>query len=117
MKRSRIFLIQAVYYFITGLWPVVDIASFMKVTGPKTDIWLVKMVGLLTIAIAVTLFSAYKKSGNTIKILSISSALAYLTIDLYYYFNGIISPVYLGDAAIEALIVLCVMFSRKSQLP
>jgi hypothetical protein len=112
LKRHIIYLAQAVYYFITGLWPVVDIISFMRVTGPKTDIWLVKMVGLLTIAISITLLMG-NKQGITIKVLALSAALSYLAIDLYYYFNGTLRVVYLGDAVLESIIILLVLIARK----
>ena len=36
---ADILLIQGVYYALTGIWPVVHIGSFMKVTGPKRDLW------------------------------------------------------------------------------
>jgi hypothetical protein len=98
---------------ITGLWPVIDITSFMHVTGPKTDIWLVKMVGLLTAAIAITLFSSYKNKSVITKTLSIASALAYLSIDVYYYFNGTLSPVYLADAGVETVIILLVLLVKN----
>jgi hypothetical protein len=32
---------------MTGLWPLVSIGTFQQVTGPKTDLWLVKTVGVL----------------------------------------------------------------------
>jgi hypothetical protein len=113
MNRSQIYLSQGIYYIVTGLWPVVHISSFMSVTGPKTDIWLVKMVGLLTTAIAITLLSSYKNSSYTTKFLSITSALAYFSIDVFYYLNGTISAVYLVDAGIEVLIILFVLISKK----
>ncbi|VTR52312.1 Uncharacterised protein [Sphingobacterium thalpophilum] len=46
--------IQGIYYCLTGIWPVIHISSFMAVTGPKTDLWLVKMVGLLSLAIGLS---------------------------------------------------------------
>ena len=36
---------QAVYYILTGVWPLVHIRSFMAVTGPKTDLWLARTTG------------------------------------------------------------------------
>ena|SRR5829696_2826929 len=113
MNRSRIYLIQGIYYLITGLWPVVDITSFMLVTGPKTDIWLVKMVGLLTASIAISFISSFKKAASVLGILSVCSALSYLAIDVFYYFNGTISVVYLGDALMEILIIAGLLFTRK----
>jgi hypothetical protein len=112
LKRRNIYLAQAVYYFITGLWPVIDISSFMSVTGPKTDIWLVKMVGLLTVAISITLFTA-NNQGASIKVLALSAALAYMSIDLYYYFNGTLRIVYVGDAILEFIIILLVVVAKK----
>jgi hypothetical protein len=35
--------IQGLYYTISGMWAQVSIDTFMMVTGPKTDIWLVKV--------------------------------------------------------------------------
>ena len=37
--------IQAAYYTLTGIWPIVHRRSFEAVTGRKTDYWLVQMVG------------------------------------------------------------------------
>ncbi len=37
---------QAVYYVLTGVWPLVSMKTFLKVTGPKTDLWLVRTIGL-----------------------------------------------------------------------
>jgi len=39
--------LQAVYYFVTGLWPLIHLKSFFEVTGPRTDVWLVQMVDVL----------------------------------------------------------------------
>lgn len=106
--RRRVIILQGIYYFLTGLWPLIHINSFMVVTGPKTDIWLVKMVGLLTIAVAINLF--YLNRSGEVKLLAITSALSYLLIDVYYASNGTISGVYLADAAIELVIILLVLF-------
>jgi hypothetical protein len=48
-------IVQSVYMLLTGIWPLVHIESFMVVTGPKADIWLVKTVGAMLIPIALTL--------------------------------------------------------------
>ena len=113
MRKSHCLLIQAIYYFVSGLWPLLDIDSFIRITGPKTDIWLVKMVGLLTMAIAITLFSGNHKVTTTTIILSIASASAYLLIDVYYFIEGTISFVYLLDAVFEALIIISLLSTKK----
>jgi hypothetical protein len=53
------------------------------------------------------------KKRTTIEVLALSAALAYLTIDLYYHFNGTLSVVYLGDAALETIIILAILIAKK----
>src|SRR5947208_2053294 len=58
-------LIQAVYFLFTGLWPILHIRSFMKVTGPKQDLWLVRTVGVLVTVIGMSLAVAvWRDQGN-----------------------------------------------------
>jgi len=40
---------------VIGIWSLVSIGSFQKVTGPKTDVWLVKTVGVLVIGVGAAL--------------------------------------------------------------
>src|SRR4051812_40029266 len=112
MTKQRILLLQAAYYLLTGLWPIVHISSFMAVTGPKTDIWLVKMVGLLTTAIAGALLAGRHQINRPFSVLVIGAAVSYALIDVYYYFNGKIRAVYLIDAVIEIAIVVLYLVSR-----
>lgn len=35
-----VLLAQGSYYFITAVWPLAHMRSFLAVTGPKTDLWL-----------------------------------------------------------------------------
>ena len=37
-------LTQGAFYALTGIWSIVDIESFERVAGPKTDHWQVKTV-------------------------------------------------------------------------
>ena len=63
---------QGIYYFVTGVWPLVSIRTFEAVTGEKTDNlptgldadhWLVMTVGVLITAIALALLvAAYRKT-------------------------------------------------------
>ncbi|HZW07268.1 MAG TPA: hypothetical protein VFF65_09095, partial [Phycisphaerales bacterium] len=39
--------VHGVYFTLTGVWPIVHMPSFLAVTGPKTDLWLVRTVGVL----------------------------------------------------------------------
>ena len=48
---------QGVYYLVTGIWPLVHMGSFQRVTGPKVDGWLVQTAGVLITAIGATLLA------------------------------------------------------------
>jgi hypothetical protein len=92
----------------TGVWPIVSMRTFLAATGPKTDLWLVKTVGaLITVIGAALLFAglAGNVSGSLVLLGSVSAA-ALGTVDVNYVSRGIISKVYLVDAAVEAVIVL-----------
>lgn len=75
--------------------------SFEAVTGPKTDDWLVHMVGLLTAAIAVTIWPRAGRVATPVHTLAVWAAASYLVIDVVYAALGVISPIYLLDAAGE----------------
>lgn len=102
-------LFQGIYFFLTGLWPVLDISSFMAVTGPKTDIWLVRTVGVLIVAISFNLIASFitKKVNVPTFTLAIMSASALAIVDIIYVFNKTISPIYLLDGFVEVIIILC----------
>jgi hypothetical protein len=99
----RVALIQGVFYLLTGLWPIVDIDSFQRVTGPKTDLWLVRTVGALVTVVGATLISAARRRRVTdeIVMLGVGCALALMAIDLIYALSGRISAIYLADAIVE----------------
>ena len=96
-------LIQGVFYAATGLWALVDLDSFMAVTGPKTDHWLVKTVGVLVTVIGAVLLLAWRRGAVPIEVvfLAVGSALSLAAIDAVYVSNGTIAPIYLLDAAAE----------------
>jgi hypothetical protein len=99
----KLALIQGVFYLATGVWPLIDAVSFQVVTGPKTDVWLVRTVGVLVAVIGVVLISAARKRRMTpeILMLAVGSALGLAAIDLRYALSGRISAVYLADAVLE----------------
>jgi len=105
-------LIHGSYYLITAIWPLIDIKSFMLVTGPKTDVWLVKTVGVLIIPIALCLFTCllFKSSIYQTCVVAITSAVGLAIIDFYYSLIGVISKVYLADGCLEILFALAWLF-------
>lgn len=93
----------------TGIWPLVSMRSFEAITGPKVDKWLVKTVGVLVSVIGATLWvgGTRGQTGPELKLLAMGSAAGLTAIDIVYVAKGRISPVYLLDAALEAVIVGC----------
>lgn len=89
--------IQGVYYILTGVWPIIHYRSFEKVTGPKTDIWLVKTVGALAASIGIALFVL------PFTLLAVCSALSFLCVDIIYVSKKVISRIYLLDAVIQVI--------------
>ena len=96
-------LVQGTFYVLTGAWPLLAMWSFELVTGPKTDDWLVRMVGLLAASIGVTLLAAAwrRRVTSEVRLLAVVSALSFAAIDLVYALTGRISAVYLLDAGVE----------------
>jgi len=110
MKKD-LFKFQGIYYTSSGIWPVVHLPSFMAVTGPKTDIWLVQMVGLLSAAIGISLWIYNRKKPF---LLAVTVATSYAFIDVVYTLKNVISPVYLIDAGVQMtfLILLLVVWKK-----
>ena len=100
--------VQGLYTMVTALWGLLHIESFMAVTGPKTDIWLVKTVSVLLVAIAATLLTYTKVKSSPLPAIVLGglTALAMAGIDIYYHFTGVIRWVYLLDAAAEILFAI-----------
>lgn len=99
--------LQGVYFCVTGVWPLVSLPTFEAVTGPKTDHWLVRTVGVIVTAIGVTLLaSAWKgRRVDEVALLAVLSAAGLAAIDVIYVARGVILPVYLADAAAEAALI------------
>ena len=100
-------LIQGGYFLVTGIWPLLSMNTFLKVTGPKTDLWLVKTVGMILAVIGATLIVAYIEGAINLPIilLAIGSALSLAIVEIIYVAKRIISPIYLGDAIVELILV------------
>lgn len=100
--------IQAVYFIATGVWPIVHMRSFLAFTGPKTDLWLVKCVGILVIAIGMALLLAAWRDeiSATIIILAIASAAGLCAIDIIHVAKRVIPKIYLTDAAAEIALIV-----------
>jgi hypothetical protein len=103
MRASRLAVVHGAFYVATGLWPIIHLRSFERVTGAKTDKWLVRTVGGLVTAIGTAmLVGARRREGMTAaRVLGIGSAITFALIDVVYASRGRISRVYYADAAVE----------------
>jgi uncharacterized membrane protein len=98
---------QGFYYVVAGVWPLVSIGTFQRVTGPKTDLWLVRTVGVLVAVIGEVLILAgiRRRVAVEVPVLAASSAAGLAAIDVIYATTGRISRVYLADAAAELVLL------------
>ncbi len=123
MKRGKsptdyLALGQSAFYVITGVWPILHIGSFQKVTGPKTDLWLVKTAGtLITVVGGVIGLAGYRRRVSPeIGLLAVGCAAGLAAIDMVYVAKKRISPIYLLDALAEGgLIALWVLVWPKEK--
>jgi len=100
--------VHAVYLIFTGVWPIVHMRSFLAVTGPKRDLWLVKTVGAMVMVVGATIgLAAWSAAINSpVLVLAIGSAAALAAVDVVYVLNRTISRIYLIDAGVEALFIV-----------
>lgn len=103
----RLAALQGIYYAATGAWSLVHLESFEAVTGPKTDDWLVKTVGMLVLAIGIALLLAAARLHVPVElaVLALSSAAGLAAVDVLYALTDAISDVYLLDALAQTILV------------
>jgi hypothetical protein len=106
-RLAFISLAQGIYWGLTGLWPLVHMPSFIWVTGPKDDLWLVRTVGVLILVIGAVLAQAGLARRVTPEIiwLGVGGAAGLMFIDVYYVWQDVIWPIYLLDAGAELIII------------
>jgi hypothetical protein len=96
---------------VTGIWPLVSAGSFQAVTGRKTDLWLVKTVGVLVAVIGVVLgWSGLRRGTKPPEILFLAggSAAGLAVIEAVYALRRRISLIYLLDALGELGLVAAI---------
>ena len=97
--------LQGLYYFATGIWPLLSMRSFEAVTGPKADRWLVKTVGVLVAVIGASLLQGERRPSPSLATLGAASAAGLGAVETIYTARRRISRVYLLDAVLELCIV------------
>jgi energy-converting hydrogenase Eha subunit E len=94
---------QGCFYVLSGVWPLVSMGTFLRVTGPKTDLWLVKTVAALiaVIGLVLLLAAARQEVMASVVLLAVGAAASLAVIDVVYVIKRVIGPVYLLDAVAE----------------
>lgn len=112
MPLTSLCFAQGLFYVLTGLWPLVSMGTFVAVTGPKTDLWLVRTVGVLVTVIgAVLVLAGARHAINLeIRILAMGTAFLLAAIDVIYASVGRISKIYWLDAVVELGLVAAWIF-------
>lgn len=101
-------LVQGIYFLVTGVWPLLSMKTFLLVTGPKTDLWLVKTVGVILAVIGAVLLYAWATGAINPPViaLAIGAGLGLAVVEIIYVSRRVISVIYLGDAAAEILLAI-----------
>ncbi|WP_036775399.1 hypothetical protein [Pontibacter actiniarum] len=115
---SIVAVLQSLFWLLTGVWPFVHLPSFLWVTGPKEDIWLLYTVSVLIVAIGGTLLMAglRKQVTREVKGLGIAGAAGLAGIDVYYAFNDVIWDVYLLDAVAESALIILWLWAGSKEI-
>ena len=98
---------QGVYFIGTGVWPILSPGSFQAVTGPKTDMWLVKTIGALIAVIGGVILSAGVRGtvGAEVAALAAGSSAVLAGSDVIYAGKGRIRKIYLVEAVAEFALI------------
>jgi hypothetical protein len=82
--------------------------TFEKVTGPKTDHWLIKTIGFMLVVIGSALITGgiRKTITSELAVLGVGIASVLLSIDIFYVTKKKISRIYLLDAVAELIFIV-----------
>lgn len=99
---------QGGFFLASGLWPLLHLPSFIVVTGPKTDLWLVQTVGALLAIAGAALMLVARRQRVTAEWIFLGAGLAAVLaiVDVVFVTRDVIVPIYLADAVVESLIVV-----------
>ncbi|HEX3773341.1 MAG TPA: hypothetical protein VHV51_02695 [Polyangiaceae bacterium] len=108
--------LQGAYFVATGLWPLLHMRSFLSVTGPKTDLWLVRSFGLLVTAVGLALLHAcVTRAPRSALPFGLSTAAALILAD--FLASHAVSLAYLLDVVPEVFFIGAWLFVlRRSRL-
>lgn len=114
ISRRSVLLAQGAYYAATGIAPFASRRGFERVTGPKSEWWLVQTVGAVVTVVGGGVASAAARDRMTPEVVGIAAgcAVGLGALDAYYAAKGRIAPTYFVDAAAQAAILAGLALSR-----
>jgi hypothetical protein len=100
-RDDAVALTHAAYLLATGVWPLLHRRSFERLTGPKTDFWLVRTVGGLAAAIGLGLGASALTGRRALdaRLLAVGSAIVFGAADVHA--ARTVSRVYLLDLLVQ----------------
>jgi hypothetical protein len=117
LRRRTLAAVQAAYYLPTAVTPLLSRSAFERVTGRKTEWWLVLTVSALVGAVGAALATSVRgHPGTETAVLGAGAAAGMGLIDVVYVSRGRISPVYLVDAALQLPMAAAWVLSERDGL-
>lgn len=91
--------IHAVFYFVSGLWPLLSPGTFVEVVGDQGSLELTRTIGMLLVATSIGLFFALKRQELTapLIVIAMADALFLAAFDFYYLTSGQFTVIHLAD--------------------
>lgn len=110
MNQRTLARSQGLFYLASGLWPILSMKTFARVTGEKKDDWLAKTVGLLIASTGAALLGSslrqkQKEPPLELSLLAAGQSAILGSVSLYYSLKQRISIIYLLDSMTEFFIV------------
>ena len=118
LSERAVLKLQAGYFLVTGLWPLIHYRSFEWISGPKKDDWLVKTLSVFILAAAAALIAGLSRGtapSDETRTLALGSAAALGGASAWYVLRGRIRPTYLADAATEAALIAALLSARREE--
>lgn len=110
---SRLLSLQGVFYVVTGLWPFVDLQSFVAVAGPKPDVFQLHVTAALIVVIGIVLLRGARRIEAGIVWLAVLSAMAFAGLDIAYAPR--LPETYWLDAIAEVLLAALIIVAARQQ--
>jgi len=106
-KPVLLLWLHGLYFALPSIWPLIHMPSFLAVTGPKTDLWLVQTVAVLLLVISCVFITAALNGEyqTYLGVLAVGSTVAMAGVDIYFATQDVIWNTYLIDAVGEILLL------------